>query len=186
ADHLKHLRGGRLPFQRLGEADGPLAEVVGALAQFVEEPCVLDGDDGLSCEALEKLDFPVVESSYLLTVDNYCPHYFAVLQHRHYKHRSHARELRKGSDVLVGWVRSHIFPYIRNVDQLFGLSRAQQRTCSGQRFALAKLSIGRRCVVLCHYAKGITLIKRQGSEVSLAQSRGVGQNGIEQAVTVAV
>jgi hypothetical protein len=36
-----------LPLQRLGEFGGALAEVVGALAQFAEQPRVLDGDDGL-------------------------------------------------------------------------------------------------------------------------------------------
>ena len=40
ADDLQHLRGRGLLLQRL-------AQVVGALAQLVEQPRVLDGDDGL-------------------------------------------------------------------------------------------------------------------------------------------
>ena len=35
-----------------GEVGGALAEVVGALAQFVEQPRILDGDDGLGGEIL--------------------------------------------------------------------------------------------------------------------------------------
>jgi hypothetical protein len=40
----------------------------------------VDAVAGLRSEVLEKLDFPVVESSYLLPVDNYCANYFAVTQ----------------------------------------------------------------------------------------------------------
>jgi hypothetical protein len=40
ADDLQHLRGRGLLVKRLGE-------VVGALTQLIEQPCVLDGDDGL-------------------------------------------------------------------------------------------------------------------------------------------
>ena len=42
---LQHLRGRGLLLQRLGE-------IVGALAQLVEQPRVLDGDDGLRGEVL--------------------------------------------------------------------------------------------------------------------------------------
>ena len=90
ANDFEHVGGGRLLLQRF--------------TQFVEQPRVPNGDDGLSREALEKFDFPLVESSYLLTVDNYCSNYFAVLEHRHDKERSHAADLRKSSEVLVGWV----------------------------------------------------------------------------------
>ena len=45
ADDLEHVRGRGLLLQRF-------AEIVGALAQFVEQPRVLDGDDGLRGEIL--------------------------------------------------------------------------------------------------------------------------------------
>ena len=45
ADDLKHLRGRRLLLQRL-------REIVGALAQLVEQARVLDGDHGLRGEVL--------------------------------------------------------------------------------------------------------------------------------------
>ena len=47
ADDLQHLRRRRLLLQRLGEFDGALAEIVGALTQFVQQSRVLDGDDRL-------------------------------------------------------------------------------------------------------------------------------------------
>jgi hypothetical protein len=48
-DNAKHLRGGGLLLQRLGE-------VVGALAQLIEQPRVLDGDDCLSGEVRDQSD----------------------------------------------------------------------------------------------------------------------------------
>ena len=50
ADGLKYFRRCRLLLQCLRKVSGALAEVVGALGQFVEQPRVLDGDDGLSGE----------------------------------------------------------------------------------------------------------------------------------------
>ena len=43
ADHLEHFRGRSLLLQRIGE-------VSSTLAQFVQKPRILDGDDSLSCE----------------------------------------------------------------------------------------------------------------------------------------
>src|SRR5262249_18507640 len=144
----------------------------------VEQPCVLDSDYRLSGEVLEKLDFPVVESTYLLPVDNYCPNYFAVPEHWHANDRSDAADLRKSSRVLVGWVRSHIVPYVDLLVELFGPNHTK-RTRSDQRFALAKLGIGRWRIVLCHYPKCVPLIKIQRSEVRLTKVGRVGQNRIE-------
>ena len=48
-DDLEHLRGRRLLLQRLGE-------IVRSLAQLVEQPCVLDCDDGLPGEVRDQLD----------------------------------------------------------------------------------------------------------------------------------
>src|SRR5215472_4868714 len=39
-DYFKHFRGRRLLLQRLGE-------IVSALVQLIEQPCILNGNDGL-------------------------------------------------------------------------------------------------------------------------------------------
>src|SRR5262245_58644467 len=57
--YLQHLRGCCLLLQRL-------AQIVGALAQLVEQPGVLDGDDRLASEVHQQLDLLVVESADLL------------------------------------------------------------------------------------------------------------------------
>ena len=73
---LQHLRGRGLLLQRLGE-------IVGALAQLVEQPRVLDGDDGLGGEVLHQLDLLVGERPHLLAVDGDGADQFVVLEHRH-------------------------------------------------------------------------------------------------------
>ena len=45
-------------------------EIVGALAQLVEQPRVLDGDDGLRGEVLHQLDLLVGERPHLLAIDD--------------------------------------------------------------------------------------------------------------------
>ena len=59
-------RGRGLLLQRFGE-------IVGALAQFVEQPRVLDGDDGLRGEVLHQRDLLVGERPHLLAVDAMTP-----------------------------------------------------------------------------------------------------------------
>ena len=60
-----------------------LGEIVGALAQFVEQPRVLDGDDGLGGEVLHQLDLLVGERPHLLAVDDDGADQLVVLEHRH-------------------------------------------------------------------------------------------------------
>jgi hypothetical protein len=50
-----------LLLQCFGKISGALAEVVSALAQFVEQPRVLDGDDCLGGEVLDEFDLLVRE-----------------------------------------------------------------------------------------------------------------------------
>ena len=59
ADDLQYLRGRSLLSQR-----GPkIAEVIGALAQFVEQSRVLDSDDSLIGEGFHQLDVPWSEGT---------------------------------------------------------------------------------------------------------------------------
>ena len=74
-DDLQHLGGRGLLLQRL-------AEIVGALAQFVEQPRVLDGDHGLRGEILHQLDLLVGERPHLLAVDDDGADQLVVLEHR--------------------------------------------------------------------------------------------------------
>ena len=58
-------------------------QIVGALAQLVEQPRVLDGDDGLGGEVLHQLDLLVGERPHLLAVDGERADQLVFLEHRH-------------------------------------------------------------------------------------------------------
>ena len=69
ADDLEHVGGGGLLLQRF--------------AQFVEQPRVLDGDDGLRGEVRDQLDLLVGERAHLLAVNDDGADQLVVLEHRH-------------------------------------------------------------------------------------------------------
>ena len=61
-DDLEHVGGGGLLLEGYGE-------VVGALAQLVKQPRVLDGDDGLGGKVLHQFDLLVRERSHFCAID---------------------------------------------------------------------------------------------------------------------
>ena len=68
-DDLEHIGGGSLLLQRFESR----------ALQLVEQPRVLDGDDGLRGEILDQLDLLVGERANLLAVDDDCADEFIVL-----------------------------------------------------------------------------------------------------------
>ena len=76
ANDAKHLRGRGLLLQRLGE-------VGGTLLQFVEQPRVLNSDDGLCGKVREKLDLLVRKCTRLLTKNSNDSDRLIFVQHGH-------------------------------------------------------------------------------------------------------
>ena len=72
---MQDFRGRRLLFQRFGE-------IGRTLAQFVEQPRVLDGDHRLGGEVMDKLDLLVGKRANLLAVQAERADQFVLLQHR--------------------------------------------------------------------------------------------------------
>jgi len=65
-------------------------EIVGALAQLVEQPRVLDGNDGLCSEVPNQFDLLVTERAHLLAVDRNDAKYCFFLKQRDCEHGSQA------------------------------------------------------------------------------------------------
>jgi hypothetical protein len=82
-DDAQHLGGRRLLLQCF-------TQIVGALAQLVEQPDILDGDHGLGGEIREKLDLLVGERAYLLAVDDNGADQRPLLEHRYADGRASA------------------------------------------------------------------------------------------------
>ncbi len=99
ADDLEHVGGGGLLLQRF--------------AQLTEQPRVLDGDDGLGGEVLNKVDLLVGESAWFLPVDNDRANKISVLEHWYRKQGSKAAELHGGDEnwlaFNVALVRSNLW-----------------------------------------------------------------------------
>src|SRR3974390_1339796 len=66
---------------------------MGALAQFVQQPRVLDGDDSLRSEVLDEIDLFGGKRPYFLSVDRDDPHQLVLLDHRHRNNRAIAAEI---------------------------------------------------------------------------------------------
>src|SRR5215469_16417954 len=60
---LQHFRSRCLALKRI-------SEIGRALTQLIQQPRVLDGDDGLGCKVLNQLDLFVRERTYLLAIDD--------------------------------------------------------------------------------------------------------------------
>src|SRR4029077_10791912 len=84
ADDLEHIRGGGLLLQRL--------------AQLVQQPSVLDGDNRLAREAGNQLDLLICEWADLLAVDGEGPDQFAFLQDRNVEDGSEPSEIDGGHE----------------------------------------------------------------------------------------
>ena len=85
-DDLQHLARGGLLLQRFGQ-------IVGALAQFVEQPRVLDGDDRLRGEVLHQLDLLVDKWPDFCAIDGDNADRFIVLEQGHRNHGTEAGNL---------------------------------------------------------------------------------------------
>ena len=79
-DDAQHLRGRGLLPQRLGK-------IIGALPQFLEQPGILDCDDGLGGEILDQLDLPIGEQADDLPVNADSADQLIVFEHRYADHR---------------------------------------------------------------------------------------------------
>src|SRR5262249_11346559 len=75
-DDLKHVGSRGLLLQRFGQIDR-------AMSQFVQQPRVLDGDYGLSCKVLHKLDLRTAKLPHLRSRKNKNADCFTLTQQRY-------------------------------------------------------------------------------------------------------
>src|SRR5262249_16795189 len=110
ADDLEHLRRRSLLLQ--------------AFAQLIEQPRILDGNDGLGGEVLHQLNLLIGEWPYLLSVDNDDADQFGFLEHRYAKKGAGTAEHSRGGRY-VRFGRN-----IGTVQQLLRLGDAAERAVS--------------------------------------------------------
>ena len=168
ADDLEHVGGGGLLLE--------------GFAQLVEQARVLDGDDGLTREALEQLDLPVAERADFLAVDADGSDQLVILEHWHNKEGTAARKLDLGDEqgiaLQVGW----FFGDIDDVHQLpcpGDTPKASARAWTDYGIALPPFSPCGGRVVGCDKPKTVAFAKPQVAELCIANPNGILQHGVK-------
>src|SRR5262249_16020518 len=168
ADDLEYLRGRGLLFQRL--------------AQLVEQPCVLDGNDGLRSEVLDQLDLLVGEGLDFLTEHVDRADQLIVLEHRNGQYGPITAEFDGRDDK---WLAIDVGLHHPGVSDLGYLLRGRDkpkgavRGWSEDSIARAGLGVGRRRIVHRHGAESFALAEIEGAEFRFADARGILQHRLK-------
>ncbi len=174
ADDLEHVGGGGLLLQRF-------RKIVGALAQFVEQPRVLDGDDGLLGKVGDQLDLLVGERTDLVPEDGDGADKLAVLDHRNDEKRPDTDDFHADDDHRVTLDVRLVLGEIDDMNDLFcSRSAHDRRVLARPQFTAPnerhdRLGDAERR----DRQRDAVLDPEQDAEIGVAQSRGVRQHGIE-------
>src|SRR5262249_32025720 len=108
-------------FRRRGPLLKRLGKVLGSPPQFIKQPRVLDGDDGLRGEALYQLDLLIGEGLYLLPINGDGPGYFAVFEHRNHEEGPCSSKFGKSDRRrMTLFLINRLFRIIGDVDYISG------------------------------------------------------------------
>ena len=171
ADDLEHVGGRGLLLQR---------SVIGALAQFVEQPRVLDGDDGLGGEVLQQLDLLVGERPHLLAVDAEHADKLAILEHRNVDQRAGAAALRDDDGRLLAGEIGFVEPQIGNLQSpLVAATRASGLFGAGENSGSRRRASANSGGALCSATARNALPSYSviDAEFRIADTRGVFEHG---------
>jgi hypothetical protein len=111
ADYLEHVGGGGLLLKRF--------------TQFVKQPRILNGDDGLGRKVLHQLDLFVRERAHFLAIQRNGANQFSFLEHRHHNKSAGPRDFDKGNNAIIFINVGLIRPKIGNVEDLLAVNSAR-------------------------------------------------------------
>ena len=181
-DDAQHLRCRRLLLQRF-------AEIVGALAQFVEQPRILDGDDGLGGEVLHQRDLLVGERPDLLAVDDNGADELIIFEHGYYEFGPRAGGIGKCYDEAIAVEVALVKPKIGNMDDLFAFNDAVERGAGVLAYVDHRLpAIMVRIVRVAmnrHRAQAISLAQEQIAQLRFTNARRILQHGVKDRLQLA-
>src|SRR5262249_43727702 len=144
-----------------------------ALAQLVEQPRVLDSDDGLGGEIRQQLDLLVSKRLNFLTREIDSSDQLILFEHRDRNYRPIATQLRGGNDE---WIALNVSPRRRDVGDLRDLFRAGNSSSGrvGRRtdhwFPRARLDECGRGVVERYRAETVAIIRVESTEFGVADA----------------
>ena len=179
ADDLQHLRRRGLLLQRFGE-------IVGTLAQFLEQPRVLDRDDGLGGEVLHQLDLLFGERTNLGPIDADGADRLVVLEHGDIQQRAHAREVGAGHHDRFALEVAFFRPHIVDVYGAPGSGRPDKGGVRPWTMpALQELDESRRRAQHGDRTGDAVFEPEHEPELGLADARRVLQHGLEHRIQIA-
>src|SRR5215471_18089740 len=157
-------------------------------AKLIEQPRVLDGDDGLGGEVLHQFDLPAGEGAHLLAVDNKCADQFAFSKQRGQQECSNATKLNSRNKGWKALLVSCFGPSIRNMNLLFCLSEPSQ-WINRNRFKecglVSFLGKGARKIVCCGGTEAFAFTKKHDAISSVTNTRRVLQHRLKDPVKLA-
>ena len=103
------------------------AEIGGALAQFVEQPRILDGDDGLGGKVLHQRNLLVGERPHHLAIDDNGADELIIFEHGYDEFGPRAGGIGKCYDEAIAVEVALVKPKIGNMDDLFAFNDAVER-----------------------------------------------------------
>ena len=138
-----------------------LAQIIGALAQLVEQPRILDGDHRLRSEVRHQLDLLVGERSDLLAKDEDGADEVARVEHRHVDDCASTGEVGDGDDRWIALKVRRLRPKIVGVRYLLGPGDMSKTRLGmrAERLAKPNISIRSRYVVECDVAKCVSIVQ---------------------------
>src|SRR5262249_36964036 len=173
-DNLQDLGGSSLTLQRFGQ-------IICALAQLVEQPRVLDGDDGLISEARDQRDLLVSKGTDFLTIKRERTDQFVLLYHWNAQERSHTPEF---NGVHSGG-SAHVRFVCRKIDNMGGRFRLHHATHTylfgggSNRRLLACLGEGRWRVMRSKKVQKLAVPAVDIAELGIANTHSLVQHGLK-------
>src|SRR6516225_7799731 len=117
----------------------------------VEQPRILNGDDGLCSEVLHQLDLLVGKSTGFLPIDNNCTDQLAVLKHWYPKHGQKAAELHHGDKPRLALDIALFCGDVRNVNHaLRSAEAAKHAAWLGVNQGVMPARLRKRCWHVVH------------------------------------
>src|SRR3974377_1705154 len=147
--------------------------IIGSLVQFVEQPRVLDGDDGLRSKVLQQFDLLVGEGAHLLAVDGDGADQFLFLEHRYGENGASTSLLHQANRPRLAFDVSLLHPEVGNVLQLLCRDHAAEKIAGAEMdywFAPPQVSVCGRCAMRCADAEVIPLSQPEIAKFGVADS----------------
>src|SRR5262249_16400027 len=157
------------------------AQIVGALAQLVEEAGVLDGDHRLSGEVLQQLDLFVGKRAYVFAVDDNGTDHLTFPQHRHAKQCTNTAAFDTHHHYRITLQITFGSRKVRYVDRSRCSENAykQRFLPRAHRLTLHVLNVLWIGIALSHQMECVPIVSKHKAKIGHAQARRITEEALK-------